>query len=92
MHYLALIVRNNCTFFNQEDISLDNIAKFVPQPIIDRTLLALLKLENYYHLSQFSEAFKVKIILHAMLMIDRIQSANPQRDAGNDQNQISVRL
>lgn len=81
MHYLALIVRNNCTFFNQEDISLDNIAKFVPQPIIDRTLLALLKLENYYHLSQFSEAFKVKIILHAMLMIDRIQSANPQSNA-----------
>lgn len=81
MHYLTLIIRNNCNFINQEEISLDNISKFVPQEIINQTLTALMKLENYYHLSQFTERFKVKLILHSMLMIDRIKNSNSQTNA-----------
>lgn len=81
MHYLTLIIRNNCTFINQEEISMENISKFVPQSIVDQTLTALMKLESYYHLSQFTEVFKVKLILHAMLMIDRIKSSNSQTNA-----------
>ena len=81
MHYLTLIICNNCTSINPKEITLDNIAKFVPQEIIDQTLLALVKLENYYHLSQFGEDFKVKIILHTLLMIDRIKSTNTQSNS-----------
>ncbi len=81
LHYLFLIIRNNCNSFNQDHINMSNISDFVPQEIIDKSLSALLKLENYYHLSQFDEAFKIKIILHTMLMIDRINSPNMQSNS-----------
>lgn len=80
MHYLTLIIRNTCTMINNENITFENISKFVPQDIINNTLDALDKLEKYYHIPKFSKDFKVKILLHAMLMIDRIKSSNVQRN------------
>ena len=71
-YYLSLIIKNNCNAYDLVKINIDNIKNYVDNYIVDKTLAAIIKMEKQYHLDQFDDSFKIKIILHIQMLKERL--------------------
>ena len=71
-YYLSLIIKNNCNAYNLGEINIDNIKNYVDKNIADKTLAAIINMEKQYHLDQFDDTFKIKIILHIQMLQERL--------------------
>lgn len=79
-YQLLLIISNNSTTLDVEQLSIDNLSQYVDSMYIMMTEDILTDIQNTYFIDAFDSSFKIKITLHIWGLFRRIENKKPARN------------